>query len=78
MPQPRRSATLNKDHTQDHSRTQDPLRPSLPPSRAGKKPVTAYVDKDVHKRLRLLGIELEKSTQQMLSEALEAYLSKHD
>lgn len=48
-----------------------------PPSRAGKKPVTAYVDKDVHKALRLLGIETEKSTQEMLSEAVADYLQRH-
>ena len=55
----------------------DIARPSLPPSRAGKKPVTAYVDKDIHKELRLLGIETEKTTQEMVSEAIFAYLKSH-
>ena len=48
-----------------------------PPSRAGKKPVTAYVSKDKHKQLRLLGIELDKSNQEMVTEALDMYLHHH-
>lgn len=49
----------------------------LPPSRVGKKPVTAYVSRDVHKQLRMLGLELDKSNQEMLSEALEDYFARH-
>ena len=48
-----------------------------PPSRMDKKPVTAYVTKDLHRELRMLGIELEKSSQEMLTEALKAYLKRH-
>ncbi|NKB99014.1 MAG: hypothetical protein GKR90_11060 [Pseudomonadales bacterium] len=48
-----------------------------PPSRVGKKPVTAYVTKDLHRELRILGIQLEKSSQEMLTEALREYLAKH-
>ncbi len=50
---------------------------TLPPSRAGKKPVTTYIDLDTHKELRMLGIQLGKSSQQMLSEALVDYLERH-
>ena len=50
---------------------------TLPPSRAGKKPVTTYIDLDTHKELRMLGIRLDKSSQQMLSEALSDYLRRH-
>lgn len=49
----------------------------MPPSRVGKKPVTAYVSKDVHKQLRMLGLELEKTTQEMLTEALDDYFDRH-
>ncbi len=56
----------------------------LPPDRAprasgreGKKPVTAYVSKRVHKQLRILGIELEKSNQEMITEALDDYFARH-
>ena len=51
-------------------------KPSLPPSRQGKKPITAYVDPQTHKQLRLLGVELGKSNQEMIVEALEDYLGK--
>lgn len=47
------------------------------PSREGKKPVTAYVTKEVHKQLRVLGIELEKSNQEMITEALNDYFARH-
>ncbi|MEM7003572.1 MAG: ribbon-helix-helix domain-containing protein [Pseudomonadota bacterium] len=50
---------------------------SRPPSRVGKKAVTAYVSSDLHKRLRMLGLEIEKSSQEMLTEALLDYLEKH-
>ena len=48
-----------------------------PPSRVGKKPVTAYVSKEEHKRLRRLGVELDKSTQQIITEALADYMQRH-
>ncbi len=48
-----------------------------PPSRQGKKPVTAYVDKEIHKQLRVLGLDLEKSNQEMIVEALNDYLERH-
>ena len=48
-----------------------------PPSREGKKPVTAYLEKDVHKQLRVLGIDLEKSNQEMIIEALNDYFARH-
>lgn len=49
-----------------------------PPSRAGKKPVTAYVEKSAHKQLRSLGLDLEKSNQDMIVEALNDYFTRHD
>ena len=55
-----------------------PPRQARPPSRVGKRPVTSYVDKATHKRLRMLAIELEKSNQQILHEALQDYLDKHE
>lgn len=48
-----------------------------PPSREGKRPVTAYLEKDAHKQLRVLGIHLEKSNQQMIIEALNDYIERH-
>ena len=48
-----------------------------PPSRVGKKPVTAYVSLEEHKRLRRLGVDLDKSTQQIITEALAAYMERY-
>lgn len=48
-----------------------------PPSRQGKKPVTAYVDKEMHRQLRSLGLDLEKSNQEMILEALKDYFERH-
>ena len=48
-----------------------------PPSRLGKKPVTAYVDKTAHKQLRSLGLDLDRSTQDMIVEAINDYFERH-
>ncbi len=48
-----------------------------PPSRVGKKPVTAYLEKTAHKQLRSLGLDLEKSSQEMIIEALNDYFELH-
>ena len=48
----------------------------LPPSRQGKKAVTAYVDPDTHKQLRMLGLELGKSSQDIIIEALADYFER--
>ncbi len=52
-------------------------RTARPPSRLGKKPVTAYVDKTAHKQLRSLGLDLDKSTQDMIVEAINDYFKRH-
>ena len=54
-----------------------PAMTTRPPSRQGKKPVTAYVDKEMHKQLRSLGLDLEKSNQEMILEALKDYFERH-
>ena len=48
----------------------------LPPSRRGKKAVTAYVEPETHKQLRILGLELGMSSQDMIIEALEDFFEK--
>jgi len=48
-----------------------------PPSRSGKKPVTAYVGKTAHKQLRSLGLDLDKSNQDMIVDALNDYFTRH-
>ena len=49
----------------------------LPPSRRGKKAVTAYVDPETHKQLRMLGLELGMSSQDIIIEALEGFFERH-
>jgi len=47
------------------------------PSRVGKKPVTAYVETTAHRQLRFLGLDLDKSVQVMVVEALNDYFERH-
>ena len=56
-----------------------PDRPSSPkpPSRVGKKAVTAYVDPELHKTIRRLALEQDTSTQQLLIDAVTDYLQRH-
>ncbi len=48
------------------------------PSRQKKRHISGYFSEDVHKQLRLIGFENDKSIQQMLSEALNMYFTFHD
>ena len=41
-----------------------------PPSRAGKKAATVYLDSAAHRQLRVLALEEGSSTQQLLTEAV--------
>ena len=38
-----------------HTQQRDGQKTMKPPSRVGKKPVTAYVSKEIYRRIRLLG-----------------------
>lgn len=38
--------------------------------------MTAYVDPELHKQLRMLGLELGKSSQEMIIEALHEYFER--
>ncbi|MEM7218307.1 MAG: ribbon-helix-helix domain-containing protein [Pseudomonadota bacterium] len=53
---------------------ESPARAPLPPSRANKKPVTCWVSRETHRRLRLLALERDASNQEILSAALAQYL----
>jgi hypothetical protein len=72
---------VNRDRRDDAIETADPVmhapKSAQPHSRLGKKPVTAYVEKAAHKQLRSLGLDLEKSTQDMVIEALNDYFERH-
>jgi len=58
-------------------RPKDGLTRTGPPSRQGKKAVTAYFEPEVVRQLKRLGIEADKSMQAMMSEAVEDYLKRH-
>ena len=49
-----------------------------PPSRQKKRHISGYFTEEVHKQLRLIGFENDKSIQQMLTEALNNYFKIHD
>ena len=48
-----------------------------PPSRRGRRAVTIYVDPAAHQQLRMLGIELEQSTQALVTEGINAVFERH-
>lgn len=51
---------------------------SPPPSREKKRHISGYFREDVHRQLRLIGFEQDKSIQLMLTEALNMYFTFHD
>lgn len=50
---------------------------SLPPSRIGKKALTAYFDPEVIKQLKLLAVAEEKTIQALVGEALNELFKKY-
>lgn len=58
-----------------------PSRPLPPttraPSRVGKRNVSAYINATAAKQLRLLAVELDRSTQGLVEEALNDLFRKH-
>ena len=48
------------------------------PKREGKKVCVTFVDKDIHKLLKLLSIDKEMNMEDMFSEALMLYLEMHN
>ncbi|MDX2264327.1 MAG: ribbon-helix-helix domain-containing protein [Hyphomicrobiales bacterium] len=60
-------------------RAPGPLRSSpLPPSRQGKKNVSAYINPEAAKQLRLLAVERDTHTQTLLEEALNDLFRKYN
>ena len=48
------------------------------PSREGKIPVQFFVDKDAHRQLKIVAAETDKSNQDILIEALNAWFLMND
>ena len=57
--------------------TQDP-RKGLPPSRQGKKPVTAWVPPEAHQSLRIIAAIQGTSQEQVFKDALNDKLRQHN
>ena len=48
------------------------------PKREGKKALMTFVDKGIHKKLKLLAIEKEKNMEDLFQEAVELLLEMHN
>ena len=48
-----------------------------PPSRVGKKAVAAHFDPAVSRQLKLIGLEADRSTQDLLGEAINDLFAKY-
>jgi hypothetical protein len=59
-----------------------PRRPApssnVPPSRVGKKPVTAFFDPEVSRQIKKIGLDRDKTMQDLLQEALNDLFRKYD
>jgi hypothetical protein len=56
-----------------------PTQPSaVPPSRVGKKPVTAFFDPEVSRQIKKIGLDQDKTMQDLLQEALNDLFRKYD
>jgi hypothetical protein len=56
-----------------------PAPPStVPPSRVGKKPVTAFFDPEVSRQIKKIGLDQDKTMQDLLQEALNDLFRKYD
>jgi hypothetical protein len=51
---------------------------AVPPSRVGKKPVTAFFDPEVSRQIKKLGLDQDKTMQDLLQEALNDLFRKYD
>jgi hypothetical protein len=76
-PQP--PAKPNLDELQAAIAPRRPVPPNpLPPSRVGKKPVTAFFDPEVSRQIKKIGIDQDKTMQDLLQEALNDLFRKYD
>jgi len=51
---------------------------AVPPSRVGKKPVTAFFDPEVSRQIKKLGLDQDKTMQDLVQEALNDLFRKYD
>ena len=51
---------------------------TVPPSRVGKKPVTAFFDPEVSRQIKKIGLDQDKTMQDLLQEAINDLFRKYD
>lgn len=51
---------------------------AVPPSREGKKPVTGFFSPEISRQIKKLGLDQDKSMQNLLQEALNDLFRKYD
>jgi hypothetical protein len=51
---------------------------AVPPSRVGKKPVSAFFDPEVSRQIKKLGLDQDKTMQDLLQEALNDLFRKYN
>jgi len=52
-------------------------KPSLPPSRKGKKAITGFFDPAVSKQMKQIGLEQDRTLQDLMAEAINDLFQKH-
>jgi hypothetical protein len=80
-PIPERPPTHHSDRHPDlqAAAARRPAPPStVPPSRVGKKPVTAFFDPEVSRQIKKIGLDQDKTMQDLLQEALNDLFRKYD
>lgn len=71
------SAATMENHLSEASQVGSGEITARPPSRSGQRVVTFYIRPEVHKQLRLLGVEQGKSVQELMVEGLNDLFSKY-
>jgi len=60
------------------ARCRDALWPKPPsPARAGTVAITAHLPKEVRDRLKILGVQLDRTMNELIAEALDHMFAKH-
>lgn len=60
-----------------NTKTRKRAKPDLPPSREGRQFIAAHVPPEAAKQFKLLAVQQDKTTQDMLIEAINDFFAKH-
>ena len=76
-PRPSASANSAEDIVRETPANAETVAAPRPPSRAGKRVVSLYLDPTAWRQLRYLALDLETSTQALGEEAINLLFEKH-